>query len=121
MRTIIRRNMGEIHQDRRQGSPVARDTGRFFYRYYGAKEMFRFPRIPGETLLEYAGAGLGIAGWLGVRQIGSTSAQQVGFLIWMLSGFLLVAWGYSRRAKGIVIINTVNTLMAGSAFIALLR
>jgi len=113
--------MGETHQNNQQGTLITRDPVRFFQGYHDFKEFFRFPRLPGETLLEYAGAGLGIAGWLGVRQIGSTGAQQLGFLIWMISGFFLVVWGFSRKARGIVLINTVNTVMAASAFVALLR
>ncbi|NMB77587.1 MAG: hypothetical protein GYA23_00650 [Methanomicrobiales archaeon] len=72
------------------------------------------------TFLEYAGAALGIIGWLGVRQIGSPAAQQVGFLLWVIGGVTLVAWGYHTRARGIMAINTVNTVMAASALAATL-
>jgi hypothetical protein len=71
------------------------------------------------TVLEYSGACLGILGWLGVRQIGSHGAQQLGFLLWMIGGLILVAWGYHTKARGIMAINTVNTVMAASALMAL--
>jgi hypothetical protein len=71
------------------------------------------------TFLEYSGAGLGIIGWFGVRQIGSISAQQIGFLIWVIGGLLLVAWGYHTGSRGIMTINCVNTVMAASALAAL--
>ena len=71
------------------------------------------------TFLEYSGAGLGIIGWFGVRQIGSIGAQQLGFLVWILGGLLLVAWGYHTKSRGIVAINAVNTVMAASALAAL--
>ncbi|MFA5267057.1 MAG: hypothetical protein WC379_03725 [Methanoregula sp.] len=71
------------------------------------------------TFLEYSGAGLGIIGWLGVRQIGSIGAQQLGFLVWIVGGLLLVAWGWHTQSRGIVAINSVNTVMAASAFAAL--
>ena len=73
------------------------------------------------TFLEYSGAGLGIIGWFGVRQIGSIGAQQIGFLVWIVGGLLLVAWGYHTKARGIVVINAVNTVMAASARVALIR
>jgi hypothetical protein len=66
--------------------------------------------------LEYSGAALGIAGWLGVRQIGSTGAQELGFLVWIISGLILIAWGFHTRARGIMLINAVNVVMAASAF-----
>jgi len=72
------------------------------------------------TFLEYSGAGLGIIGWFGVRQIGSISAQQIGFFIWVIGGLLLVAWGYHTQSRGIMAINTVNTVMAASALAALI-
>ena len=72
------------------------------------------------TFLEYAGAALGIIGWLGVRQVGSPGAQQIGFLLWVTGGLTLVAWGYHTRARGIMAINTVNTVMAASALAATL-
>jgi hypothetical protein len=75
--------------------------------------------IPFNTFLEYAGAVLGIIGWLGVRQIGSPEAQQLGFLLWIIGGLTLVAWGYHTKARGIIAINLVNTVMAASAFAAL--
>jgi hypothetical protein len=71
------------------------------------------------TFLEYSGAGLGIIGWFGVRQIGSITAQQIGFLIWVIGGILLVAWGYHTQSRGIMAINGVNTVMAASALAAL--
>lgn len=71
------------------------------------------------TFLEYAGAALGIIGWLGVRQIGSPGAQQIGFLLWVIGGLTLVAWGYHTNARGIMAINTVNTVMAASALVAI--
>lgn len=71
------------------------------------------------TFLEYAGAGLGIIGWLGVRQIGSLGAQQIGFLVWILGGLLLIAWGYHIKARAIMLINAVNVVMAASALMAL--
>ena len=87
--------------------------------------LFRFwesrPEVPltSTSFLEYAGAGLGIAGWLGVRQIGSTGAQQIGFLVWIAGGLILIAWGYRSKARGIMLINGVNVVMAASAFVAL--
>jgi hypothetical protein len=71
------------------------------------------------TLLEYSGACLGIIGWLGVRQIGSHEAQLIGFLLWVIGGLILVAWGYHTKARGIMAINTVNTVMAASALMTL--
>lgn len=71
------------------------------------------------TFLEYSGAGLGIIGWFGVRQIGSIGAQQFGFLVWIIGGLLLVAWGWHTQSRGIVAINGVNTVMAASALVAL--
>ncbi len=80
----------------------------------------RFPRIslPLSTLLEYAGAALGIIGWFGVRQIGSPAAQLAGFVLWVMGGAILVAWGWRMKARGIVAINAVNTVMAASALAA---
>jgi hypothetical protein len=71
------------------------------------------------TYLEYSGAGLGIVGWLGVRQIGSTGAQELGFFIWIVSGLILIAWGFHAKARGIMLINAVNVMMAASAFLAM--
>jgi hypothetical protein len=71
------------------------------------------------TFLEYSGAGLGILGWLGVRQIGSIGAQQIGFVVWIIGGLLLVAWGYHTKARAIMLINAVNVVMAASALIAI--
>jgi hypothetical protein len=71
-------------------------------------------------VLEYSGACLGIIGWLGVRQIGSYEAQQLGFLLWVAGGLILVAWGWHTNARGIMAINAVNTVMAASALMALL-
>ena len=71
------------------------------------------------TFLEYSGAGLGIIGWLGVRQIGSITAQQLGFLVWIIGGLILIAWGYHTKARAIMLINTVNVVMAVSALAAL--
>ena len=71
-------------------------------------------------VLEYAGAGLGIAGWLGVRQIGSLAAQQLGFVVWIAGGLVLIAWGYHTKARAIMLINAVNVVMAASALIALI-
>ena len=71
--------------------------------------------VPFNTFLEYAGAALGIIGWLGVRQIGSPAAQQLGFVLWLIGGATLVVWGYHTRSRGIMAINLVNTAMAASA------
>jgi len=43
------------------------------------------------TFPEYSGAGLGIPGWLGVRQIGGISAQLPGFPVWIIGDLLLIA------------------------------
>ena len=75
--------------------------------------------IPFNTFLEYAGAALGIIGWLGVRQIGSPGAQMIGFLLWVIGGMTLVIWGYYTKSGGIMVINLVNTAMATSALAAL--
>jgi hypothetical protein len=75
--------------------------------------------VPFNTFLEYAGAALGIIGWLGVRQIGSPQAQELGFLLWVIGGLTLVAWGWHTKARGIIAINLVNTAMAASALLAL--
>jgi len=75
--------------------------------------------ITSATLLEYSGAFLGIAGWLGVRQIGNPVAQELGFAVWIISGLLLIAWGYHTKARAIMLINAVNVIMAASAFYAL--
>ena len=75
--------------------------------------------VPFNTFLEYAGAALGIIGWLGVRQIGSPEAQQVGFVLWVIGGLTLVAWGWHTKSRGIMAINAVNTVMAASALAAL--
>jgi hypothetical protein len=71
------------------------------------------------SFLEYSGAGLGILGWLGVRQMGSLGAQQLGFLVWIIGGLLLIAWGYHTKARAIMLINAVNVVMAVSALVAL--
>ena len=71
------------------------------------------------SVLEYSGAGLGILGWLGVRQMGSLGAQQLGFLVWIIGGLLLIAWGYHTKARAIMLINAVNVVMAVSALVAL--
>jgi hypothetical protein len=76
--------------------------------------------VPFNTFLEYAGAALGIIGWLGVRQIGSPQAQQFGFILWIIGGLTLVAWGYHTKARAIMAINLVNTVMAASALMALI-
>jgi hypothetical protein len=83
-----------------------------------AAETFGIIPISLNTVLEYSGAGLGIIGWLGVRQIGSHEAQQLGFLLWVVGGLVLVAWGWHTKARGIMAINTVNTVMAASALMA---
>lgn len=101
--------------------------GDFPYCYAGKQNngssWFRrvFPEftITMETLLEYAGAFLGIAGWLGVRQIGNPFAQELGFAVWIASGILLIVWGYHTKARAIMLINAVNVMMAASAFAAL--
>lgn len=72
------------------------------------------------TFLEYSGAGFGIIGWLGVRQIGSIGAQQLGFLVWIIGGLLLIAWGYHTKARAIMLINAVNVVMAASALAVLI-
>ena len=74
--------------------------------------------VPLNTFLEYSGAGLGILGWLGVRQIGSLGGQQTGFLIWIIGGLLLIVWGYHTKARAILLINAVNVVMAASALIS---
>ena len=74
--------------------------------------------VPFNTFLEYAGAALGIIGWLGVRQIGSPVAQQLGFTLWVLGGATLVVWGWHTKSRGIMAINVVNTVMAASALAA---
>ena len=71
--------------------------------------------VPFNTFLEYAGAALGIIGWLGVRQIGSPVAQQLGFVLLVIGGATLVVWGYHTKSRGIMAINGVNTVMAASA------
>ncbi|ABS54965.1 hypothetical protein Mboo_0447 [Methanoregula boonei 6A8] len=71
------------------------------------------------SLLEYSGAGLGMLGWLGVRQVGSIGAQEIGFIIWIASGLILIAWGYHTKARAIMAINAVNVIMAASALAAL--
>jgi hypothetical protein len=76
--------------------------------------------LPFNTFLEYAGAALGIIGWLGVRQIGSPQAQLIGFLLWVIGGATLVVWGYYTKARGIMVINLVNTAMAASALLAVI-
>jgi hypothetical protein len=60
-----------------------------------------------------------IIGWLGVRQIGSIGAQQLGFVVWIIGGLLLIAWGYHTKARAIMLINGVNVIMAASALAAL--
>ena len=70
--------------------------------------------LPFNTFLEYAGAALGIIGWLGVRQIGSPEAQMIGFLLWVIGGITLVAWGYYTKARGIMVINLVRRTLEGS-------
>jgi|GEM_PF-2952282 len=75
--------------------------------------------LPFNTFLEYAGAALGIIGWLGVRQIGSPQAQMIGFLLWVVGGLTLVAWGWHTKARAIMAINAVNTVMAASALVGL--
>jgi hypothetical protein len=97
-------------------SPATDITSRQTFPDLLASEMFI---IPFNTFLEYAGAALGIIGWLGVRQIGSPEAQQLGFLLWVIGGMTLVAWGYHTKARGIMAINLVNTAMAASALAAL--
>jgi len=72
------------------------------------------------TALEYAGAFLGIAGWLGVRQVSSPAAQACGFFVWIVSGLILIAWGHRTGARAIILINSVNVLMAASAFFAII-
>lgn len=76
--------------------------------------------VPLNTFLEYSGAGLGIIGWLGVRQIRSIGAQQLGFIVWIIGGLLLIAWGYHTKARAIMLINAVNVMMAASALAALI-
>jgi hypothetical protein len=52
------------------------------------------------TFLEYSGAGLGIIGWLGVRQIGSITVRQLGFLVWTIGGLILIARGVPHKGPG---------------------
>ena len=73
------------------------------------------------TFLEYAGAALGIIGWLGVRQIGIPQAQMIGFLLWVIGGMTLIAWGYYTKSGGILVISLVNTAMAASALAAVVQ
>ena len=79
------------------------------------------PEIPvtPATLLEYQGHSSASAGWLGVRQIGSPAAQELGFAVWIISGLLLIVWGVPYKARAIILINIVNVVMAASAFAAL--
>jgi len=111
--------MGEIPGVDEQGITLPENAGIIGKGYTRLRELFPVRYDSQTTFLEYMGAGLGIAGWFGVRQIGSTGAEQIGFLVWILSGSLLIVWGYHRKARGIVLINTVNMLMAASAFVAL--
>jgi hypothetical protein len=107
--------MGEHHQTKSQYAiPVKHQSP-----LRGSwEEGIPIPATP-TRYLEYSGAGLGIAGWLGVRQIGSIGAQELGFLVWIISGLILIAWGYHMRARGIMLINAVNVVMAASAFVAM--
>jgi hypothetical protein len=42
--------------------------------------------VPLNTFLEYPGAGPG-----------SLGAQQIGFVVWIIGGLLLIAWGITRK------------------------
>lgn len=109
-----------MSKDRREDygycTPGQQDCDSWFRKVPALLEI----RVPLATLLEYSGAFLGIAGWLGVRQIGSPSAQEIGFSVWIISGLLLIAWGYHTKARAIMLINAVNVMMAASAFSALM-
>jgi hypothetical protein len=70
--------------------------------------------------LEWTGAALGIAGWLGVRQIGNADAQLFGMAVWVISGILLLVWGIRTESKGIVAVNAVNVFMAASGIVAVM-
>lgn len=70
--------------------------------------------------LEWTGAALGVAGWLGVRQIGNHEALLFGFSVWVISGAILCLWAVHEKKRGVVAVNAVNTIMAVSAMIALL-
>ncbi|HVP96805.1 hypothetical protein [Methanoregula sp.] len=85
----------------------------------GTTDGIRLTPITPTTLLEYSGAGLGILGWLGVRQVGSLGAQEIGFIVWIISGLVLIVWGYHTKARAIMVINVVNVIMAASALVAL--
>ena len=103
--------MGEHQQGNSLHNRPAREQNQ--RRFSGDAQAMPASRI---SCLEYSGAGLGIAGWLGVRQIGSTGAQELGFLVWIASGLILIAWGFHTRSRGIMLINAVNVVMAASAF-----
>jgi hypothetical protein len=83
-----------------------------------AATVRKFP-LSFNTVLEYAGAALGITGWLGVRQLGSPAAQQLGFLFWVAGALILMAWGYHMKARAIMTINAVNAAMAASALLGM--
>jgi hypothetical protein len=106
--------MGELQQGNNQYNSPVPDIGHRTIREHALA-------IPASwtTYLEYSGAGLGIIGWLGVRQIGSTGAQELGFFVWIVSGLILIAWGFHMKARGIMLINAVNVMMAASAFMAM--
>jgi hypothetical protein len=55
-----------------------------------------------------------------VRQIGSNSAQLIGFLVWIIGGLLPIAWGYHTKARAIMLLNAVNVVMVASVLVALI-
>mgnify|MGYP001351658076 CR=1 FL=1 len=78
--------------------------------------------IPFGSFIEYAGAALDIFGWLGgIKQIGSPEGQQIGFLLWIIGGILLIIWGYHTKARALMAFNVVNTVIAASALVAVIR
>ncbi|HVN74345.1 MAG TPA: hypothetical protein VMT44_07120 [Methanoregula sp.] len=113
--------MEEISGDMHQAGNMHRDTGSCFGKFPSICALTPSTGRTRATLLEYTGAALGVLGWLGVRQIGSTGAEQVGFMVWIAGGILLIFWGYHTQARGIMVINAVNVVMAASAFAALMR
>jgi len=40
--------------------------------------------------------------------------------VWIAGGLILIGWGYRTKARGIMLINAVNVIMAVSAFAALI-
>jgi len=63
---------------------------------------------------------LGCCRLVRVRDIGNHEAILFGFIIWIISGLLLVLWAYDENKKGVLTVNIVNILMAISAIVPLL-